>query len=62
LNLNQREGQGEQEGSAAMANLMPAIFFGHVYVLATGQNRDSVSFPVEGVDGGSISMLAVQTG
>jgi 4,5-DOPA dioxygenase extradiol len=33
-----------------------------LYVIATSQLRDDVSFPVEGVDGGSISMLAVQVG
>ena len=33
-----------------------------LYVLATKQQRESVRFPIEGVDGGSISMLAVQVG
>jgi 4,5-DOPA dioxygenase extradiol len=33
-----------------------------LYVLATRQNRELTSFPVEGVDGGSISMLSVQIG
>lgn len=33
-----------------------------LYVLATQQNRESVRFPVAGVDGGSISMLTVQIG
>jgi 4,5-DOPA dioxygenase extradiol len=33
-----------------------------LYVLATRREGDPVSFPVEGVDGGSISMLAVQVG
>ena len=31
-----------------------------LYVAATRQQKDQVSFPVEGVDGGSISMLTVQ--
>lgn len=31
-----------------------------LYVPAAGQRRDPVRFPVEGVDGGSISMLTVQ--
>jgi 4,5-DOPA dioxygenase extradiol len=31
-----------------------------LYVLATGQHRELFSFPVEGVDGGSISMLSVR--
>jgi len=33
-----------------------------LYVLATQQHGDAVTFPVQGVDGGSISMLAVQVG
>jgi 4,5-DOPA dioxygenase extradiol len=33
-----------------------------LYVLGTGQQGERVRFPVEGVDGGSISMLAVQIG
>jgi 4,5-DOPA dioxygenase extradiol len=33
-----------------------------LYVLGTHQQGERVSFPVEGVDGGSISMLAVQLG
>ncbi len=31
-----------------------------LYVLGTKQQGETISFPVEGVDGGSISMLAVQ--
>lgn len=33
-----------------------------LYVIGARQEREEVSFPVEGVDGGSISMLAVQVG
>jgi 4,5-DOPA dioxygenase extradiol len=33
-----------------------------LYVIGTGQKGDPVTFPVEGVDGGSISMLSVQVG
>ena len=33
-----------------------------LYVLAAQQKGESVRFPVAGVDGGSISMLAVQIG
>ncbi|HYC93593.1 MAG TPA: 4,5-DOPA dioxygenase extradiol [Thermoanaerobaculia bacterium] len=33
-----------------------------LYVLGAQQPGDSVSFPVEGVDGGSVSMLTVQVG
>ena len=47
---------------AALAIPTPDHYLPLLYVLATEQNRDSVSFPVEGVDGGSISMLAVQMG
>jgi len=56
--------------------VMPAIFFGHgnlavptpghylplLYVMAVRREGEPVSFPVEGVDGGSVSMLAVQFG
>jgi len=31
-------------------------------VIGARQNREAVTFPVEGVDGGSISMLAVRVG
>src|SRR5215472_14549474 len=33
-----------------------------LYVIGTRQGGEAVSFPVEGVDGGSISMLSVQVG
>jgi 4,5-DOPA dioxygenase extradiol len=33
-----------------------------LYVLATRQEREPVTFPVEGVDGGSVSMLSVRVG
>jgi 4,5-DOPA dioxygenase extradiol len=33
-----------------------------LYVIGTRQRGDSVAFPVEGVDGGSISMLSVRVG
>lgn len=33
-----------------------------LYVIATRQAKDPISFPVEGVDGGSISMLSVRVG
>jgi 4,5-DOPA dioxygenase extradiol len=33
-----------------------------LYVLGTQQTGDEVTFPVEGVDGGSVSMLAVRVG
>ncbi len=33
-----------------------------LYVIGTATAREGVTFPVEGVDGGSVSMLAVQVG
>ena len=33
-----------------------------LYVLATCRKDDAVTFPVEGVDGGSVSMLTVRIG
>jgi 4,5-DOPA dioxygenase extradiol len=33
-----------------------------LYVIGTRQASDSIGFPVEGVDGGSISMLSVRVG
>jgi 4,5-DOPA dioxygenase extradiol len=40
----------------------PEHYLPLLYVLAQCGEADAVSFPVEGVDGGSISMLAVQVG
>jgi 4,5-DOPA dioxygenase extradiol len=33
-----------------------------LYVVATQQAGENITFPVEGVDGGSISMLSVRVG
>jgi 4,5-DOPA dioxygenase extradiol len=33
-----------------------------LYVIGTRQSGDAVTYPVEGMDGGSISMLSVQVG
>jgi 4,5-DOPA dioxygenase extradiol len=33
-----------------------------LYVLATQGEGDEVTFPVEGVDGGSVSMLSIRIG
>jgi len=33
-----------------------------LYVVGTKRDNDAVSFPVEGVDGGSVSMLSVRIG
>jgi 4,5-DOPA dioxygenase extradiol len=40
----------------------PEHYLPLLYVLGAGIEGDAVSFPVEGVDGGSVSMLAVQLG
>lgn len=40
----------------------PEHYLPLLYVIALRRERDAISFPVEGVDGGSISMLAVQIG
>ena len=47
---------------AALSIPTPDHYLPLLYVLATRQEREGVSFPVEGIDGGSISMLAVQAG
>ena len=47
---------------AALAIPTPDHYLPLLYVLGTRQPGDKVSFPVEGVDGGSMSMLAVQLG
>ena len=40
----------------------PEHFLPLLYVVAARQSRDAISFPFEGIDGGSVSMLAVQIG
>ena len=40
----------------------PEHYLPLLYVLGAGMNEDSVAFPVDGMDGGSVSMLAVQLG
>ena len=47
---------------AALSIPTPDHYLPLLYVLATRQGNEKVTFPVEGVDGGSISMLAVQVG
>lgn len=47
---------------AMLAVPTPDHYLPLLYVIATRQSREQVSFPVEGVDGGSISMLAVRVG
>jgi 4,5-DOPA dioxygenase extradiol len=53
----------EQLGRDAMLSApTPDHYLPLLYVLGAQQEGDRVSFPVEGVDGGSISMLSVQVG
>ena len=40
----------------------PEHYLPLLYVLALAQPADPVTFPVEGIDGGSISMLSVRLG
>ena len=40
----------------------PDHYLPMLYVLATRQQSEIITFPIEGVDGGSISMLTVQVG
>jgi 4,5-DOPA dioxygenase extradiol len=45
---------------AMLAVLTPDHYLPLLYVIALRRQGEAVSFPVEGVDGGSVSMLAVQ--
>ena len=47
---------------AALSIPTPDHYLPLLYVLAAQQKGESINFPVAGVDGGSISMLAVQIG
>lgn len=47
---------------AALSIPTPEHYLPLLYVLGTQRPNDAVSFPTEGVDGGSISMLSVQVG
>ncbi|HSM78564.1 MAG TPA: 4,5-DOPA dioxygenase extradiol [Bryobacteraceae bacterium] len=53
----------EKLGPEAMLSIpTPDHYLPLLYVIATRQAGEAITFPVEGVDGGSISMLAVQVG
>lgn len=47
---------------AALSIPTPEHYLPLLYVLAASQSGDNIYFPVEGIDGGSISMLTVQIG
>lgn len=47
---------------ARMAVPTPDHYLPLVYVLGARQTADAITFPVEGIEGGSLSMLAVQAG
>ena len=48
--------------AAALSIPTPDHYLPLLYVIAIRQPREPITFPIEGVDGGSISMLAVQVG
>jgi 4,5-DOPA dioxygenase extradiol len=53
----------EKLGKAAMLCIpTPDHYLPLLYVIATRQPGENITFPVEGVDGGSISMLSVRLG
>jgi len=53
----------ESMGREALLSIpTPDHYLPLLYVIGAGQKADAISFPVEGVDGGSISMLAVRVG
>lgn len=53
----------EKLGRDALLSIpTPDHYLPLLYVVATRQQGEQVNFPVEGVDGGSISMLSVQVG
>ena len=53
----------EKLGPHALLSIpTPDHFLPLLYVLATRQEGEAASFPVEGIDGGSVSMLSVRIG
>jgi 4,5-DOPA dioxygenase extradiol len=50
-------------GREAMLSIpTPEHYLPLLYVLGTRQQAENVNFPVNGIDGGSISMLSVEVG
>jgi 4,5-DOPA dioxygenase extradiol len=54
--------EGKLGSEALLAVPTPDHYLPLLYVIGTHTTSEAVSFPVHGVDGGSISMLAVQVG
>src|SRR5579864_4299405 len=53
----------EKLGAEALLSIpTPDHYLPMLYVIATKQQGEIITFPIEGVDGGSISMLTVQVG
>jgi 4,5-DOPA dioxygenase extradiol len=53
----------EKLGRDALLSIpTPDHYLPLLYVIGARQEKDAISFPVEGVDGGSISMLSVKVG
>ncbi len=53
----------ENLGPEAMLSIpTPDHYLPMLYVLGSRQRGEAVTFPIEGVDGGSISMLTVRVG
>lgn len=53
----------EELGRDALLSVpTPEHYLPLLYILGVRQNNDKIDFPVEGVDGGSISMLSVKIG
>jgi aromatic ring-opening dioxygenase catalytic subunit (LigB family) len=53
----------ESLGHEALLSIpTPDHYLPLLYVIGARQKNDAISFPVEGVDGGSISMLTVRVG
>jgi 4,5-DOPA dioxygenase extradiol len=53
----------ENLGQDALLSIpTPDHYLPLLYILATRQERDDISFPVEGIEGGSMSMLTLRIG
>jgi 4,5-DOPA dioxygenase extradiol len=53
---------GKLGRDAALSIPTPDHYLPLLYVLATGQPGDTIAFPVDGVEGGSVSMLTARVG